>query len=47
MKQKVRVLAMMALLWMTSAVTMYAQWERFYLSGNVKDISSRMYISDA
>ena len=31
----------------TSLQTTYAQWERFYLSGNVKDISSRMYISDA
>ena len=47
MKQTFKVWAVMMLLSVAPIGTLYAQWERFYLSGKVKDISSRMYISDA
>ena len=47
MKQTFKVWAMMMLISVVPIGTLYAQWERFYLSGKVKDISSRMYISDA
>ena len=47
MKQTFKVWAVMMLISVAPIGTLYAQWERFYLSGKVKDISSRMYISDA
>ena len=47
MKQTFKVWAVMMLLSVAPIGTLYAQWERFYLSGKVKDMSSRMYISDA
>ena len=47
MRQRMKLWAVMMLLSVAPIGTLYAQWERFYLSGNVKDISSRMYICDA